>query len=456
MAKKKGKSKVALVALALIGAVAVGSIATLASNNNVKHWFQSSFGLEVEHVYESDDVVTVDPTCKKAGSITKTCDICGEKNVEVLPKVEHVAYDSTIVIVPPTEDKNGSKTYTCSVCGEKIVEILFITGHTAVSVEGVAPTCTEDGLTSGVKCDVCGRMIVEQDRIPALGHDIDGSECTRCDYISLDALYPAGFEYVVPTIGEETDGQIYRLMPTENANDAAVCLGIKLIFPPYLSYAAFDLYGNKVVSLDSDISVSSYLKTQFFDFDGYRFVKLMDVNVAYPIVIEKIYTPSTVRCVAPIEYDTEYTLWNLPESEHMTLQDGVLSFNGTGVVSLTTKTTYDNFELTFSVDEVSDVRGAFQVGIGAETTETDIMHTAYVQFNYDRPVVVNKDGNVQDDYWANGQNWTLRMENGLLTLSCENGVICENVDVGVSTGHLILRAESSCALSIHNLRIVEL
>ena len=83
------------------------------------------------------------------------------------------------------------------------------------------------------------------------------------------------------------------------------------------------------------------------------------------------------------------------------------------------------------------------------------MSVPYVQFNYDRPVVVLPDGTAHN-YWTNGQEWKVRVENGALTLSCENGVICENLAIDAAVGLIILRAESSCALSIHNLRIVKL
>lgn len=38
-------------------------------------------------------------------------------------------------------------------------------------LEAVAPTCTEDGLTEGVECADCGKILVKQDKVNALGHD---------------------------------------------------------------------------------------------------------------------------------------------------------------------------------------------------------------------------------------------------------------------------------------------
>ena len=42
--------------------------------------------------------------------------------------------------------------------------------HDAVKDQGIAPTCTEQGLTSGSHCSVCGEILEPQKILPALGH----------------------------------------------------------------------------------------------------------------------------------------------------------------------------------------------------------------------------------------------------------------------------------------------
>lgn len=44
--------------------------------------------------------------------------------------------------------------------------------HVRVKVEAVEATCTENGLTEGEKCNKCGKVLVSQKVIPALGHKI--------------------------------------------------------------------------------------------------------------------------------------------------------------------------------------------------------------------------------------------------------------------------------------------
>ena len=50
-------------------------------------------------------------------------------------------------------------------------------------IPGKEATCTETGLTEGKKCTVCNEILVEQEEIPALGHDFVNGECSRCDAV---------------------------------------------------------------------------------------------------------------------------------------------------------------------------------------------------------------------------------------------------------------------------------
>ena len=52
--------------------------------------------------------------------------------------------------------------------------------HTEVTIEGKAATCTEKGLTDGVKCSVCGEILTKQKEIPALGHKYVSGKCSVC------------------------------------------------------------------------------------------------------------------------------------------------------------------------------------------------------------------------------------------------------------------------------------
>ena len=87
----------------------------------------------------------------------------------------------------------------CEVCGEVITpyEIIKAEGHMPVTDEAVPATCTETGLTEGSHCSVCNEPIVAQEVIPAKGHTpvtdeavpatctetglTEGSHCSVCN-----------------------------------------------------------------------------------------------------------------------------------------------------------------------------------------------------------------------------------------------------------------------------------
>ena len=48
------------------------------------------------------------------------------------------------------------------------------------TVEETPATCTETGLTKGVTCTICGRVIEERKEIPALGHDLKTTTTATC------------------------------------------------------------------------------------------------------------------------------------------------------------------------------------------------------------------------------------------------------------------------------------
>ena len=118
---------------------------------------------------------------------------CGIRNIykghDFLPDEE----------IPATCTASGlSEGVHCSRCGKIITaqEVIPALGHTEVTDAAVAATCTATGLTAGKHCSVCGEVFVAQEVIPAIGHEFmyyiynndattiaDGTEtatCSRC------------------------------------------------------------------------------------------------------------------------------------------------------------------------------------------------------------------------------------------------------------------------------------
>lgn len=72
--------------------------------------------------------------------------------------------------------------------------------HKEVTVPGKEATCTEEGLTEGKYCSVCGKVLKKQKTIDTLGHDLvtttvpptctepgyDSHRCSRCEYSETD------------------------------------------------------------------------------------------------------------------------------------------------------------------------------------------------------------------------------------------------------------------------------
>ena len=74
--------------------------------------------------------------------------------------------------IEPSCTAPGSITYTCTDCGEQVVipNGEGGSGHKEVIDEAKNPTCTEDGLTEGSHCEICGETIKEQTTVKSEGH----------------------------------------------------------------------------------------------------------------------------------------------------------------------------------------------------------------------------------------------------------------------------------------------
>ena len=117
--------------------------------------------------------------CSNAGNEDYIADLMLFKyQVEGSEDCQH-SYSEAVTTVPGCETE-GTKTFTCSSCGIRYTEVIPATGHTEEPVSGFAPTCTDSGLTDGVSCSVCGKVITAQKYIPANGHSFTDGICTVC------------------------------------------------------------------------------------------------------------------------------------------------------------------------------------------------------------------------------------------------------------------------------------
>ncbi len=128
----------------------------------------------------SEWIIDSEADCKNTGSKHKECTVC--KTVLEKETVPMTSHNFVSYTVEPTCISLGYETKTCQNCGEcQFVRAIPATGHTKTIVKGKEATCTENGLTDGVKCSVCGVVLEEQKVIPAKGHKeavIKGKEAT--------------------------------------------------------------------------------------------------------------------------------------------------------------------------------------------------------------------------------------------------------------------------------------
>ncbi len=85
--------------------------------------------------------------------------------------------------------------------------------HTKEIIPAVAATCTEEGLTEGVRCSDCQELLTEQEVVSALGHNYADNACTACGHKATKGLefsiINSGTAYEVSGIGTATDTDIY-------------------------------------------------------------------------------------------------------------------------------------------------------------------------------------------------------------------------------------------------------
>ena len=147
----------------------------------------------LDHNYVAEKVVPA--TCTEEGYTVYKCSRCDDSYKGDKVAATGHSFGEWKVVRESTCTVAGEGARVCSACGAKETRELALKAHTPVAVPGKAPTCTENGLTDGVKCSVCGTVITAQDVIPATGHtDADGDNA--CDVCGATIKQPTFFDKI--------------------------------------------------------------------------------------------------------------------------------------------------------------------------------------------------------------------------------------------------------------------
>ena len=116
--------------------------------------------------------------------------------------------------------------------------------HVAKTVAGKAATCTEDGLTDGSVCSVCGETLKAQEKIAAKGHKyttkVTAATCTEGGYTTYTCSV-CGDTYV----GDKTEAKGHTLVT--KAAVAATCTETGLTEGKYCSVCGYVEVEQKVI-----------------------------------------------------------------------------------------------------------------------------------------------------------------------------------------------------------------
>ena len=143
-----------------------------------------------------EGTLTTAPTCTQDGVRTFNCTRCSEVKTETAAATGHIPgpeatctqaqvclqcdavltealghdWDEGTTEQEATCLQEGSVLYACSRCDEVRRESTPKGAHMPETVPGKDATCTDDGLTEGSKCSVCGIVLKAQEVISASGH----------------------------------------------------------------------------------------------------------------------------------------------------------------------------------------------------------------------------------------------------------------------------------------------
>lgn len=156
--------------------------------------------------HTQEAIPATDATCTETGLTSGVkCSACGDilTSQKEIPALGH-DMGEYIVTLAPTCLVMGEERSDCSICDHFETKEIAKLAHTEEAVPEKVPTCTETGLTAGIKCSVCGEAIISQKTVSAKGHTLgewtevrvptcsekglETAECSECDHTETRSI----------------------------------------------------------------------------------------------------------------------------------------------------------------------------------------------------------------------------------------------------------------------------
>lgn len=139
-----------------------------------------------DHAWDSG-TVTKEATCKEEGSVTYTCENCGETETVSTKKTKHDYREEQHKNATCTE--NGYSISVCQVCNDKKKEEIAAKGHFKGIRNKTTATCKAEGYTGDTYCRTCKTLLEEGKILPKLEHQWnDGTVTKRATYETAGEL----------------------------------------------------------------------------------------------------------------------------------------------------------------------------------------------------------------------------------------------------------------------------
>ena len=158
-----------------------------------------SYSEEIAPLGHSEEIIEGhSPTCNNDGLTSGiNCSRCGKilESQKVIDKLNH-QYKSTTY--NPDCENSGHIDYECILCGDTYSEEIEALGHSEEVIKGYEATCKATGLTDGVKCSRCGKILESQEVLNKVDHNFHNAICIYCNYLnSLMLASNYGYNYLL-------------------------------------------------------------------------------------------------------------------------------------------------------------------------------------------------------------------------------------------------------------------